>query len=137
MRAIAPPGKFPACSLYMGLPEAFKQQTVEVGETQGKLAVVGWGSTFGPINRGVFNMRAKGLDVSHIHIRHIWPLPRNLGALLKSYEKVLVAEMNNGQMLQLLRGQYLVDAKGLLKVSGQPIKIAEVEDAIRSQLASA
>jgi 2-oxoglutarate ferredoxin oxidoreductase subunit alpha len=113
------------------------EQTVEVGETQGKLAVVGWGSTFGPINRAVFNMRAKGLDVSHIHIRHIWPLPRNLGTLLKSYEKVLVAEMNNGQMLQLLRGQYLVDAKGLLKVSGQPIKIAEVEDAIRSQLASA
>jgi 2-oxoglutarate ferredoxin oxidoreductase subunit alpha len=112
------------------------EQGVEIGETKGKLAVVGWGSTFGPINRGVANMRAKGLDVSHIHIRHVWPLPRNLGALLKNYEKVLVAEMNNGQMLQLLRGQYLVDAKGLLKVSGQPIKIAEVEDAIRSQLAS-
>jgi len=113
------------------------EQGVEIGDTKGKLAVLGWGSTFGPINRAVHNMRTKGLDVSHIHIRHIWPLPRNLGALLKNYEKVLVAEMNNGQMLQLLRGQYLVDAKGLLKVSGQPLKIAEVEDAIRSQLATA
>jgi 2-oxoglutarate ferredoxin oxidoreductase subunit alpha len=112
------------------------EQHVEIGDTKGKLAVVGWGSTFGPINRAVHNMRGKGLDVSHIHIRHVWPLPRNLGALLKSYDKILVAEMNNGQMLQLLRGQYLVDAKGLLKVSGQPIKIAEVEDAIRSQLAA-
>src|SRR6185312_15088460 len=112
------------------------EQGVEAGETKGKLAVIGWGSTFGPINRAVTNMRAKGFDVSHIHIRHIWPLPRNLGDLLKSFEKVLVAEMNNGQMLTLLKSQYLVDAKGLLKVTGQPLKIAEVENAARSLLAS-
>ncbi|MBX7198058.1 MAG: 2-oxoacid:acceptor oxidoreductase subunit alpha [Rhodospirillaceae bacterium] len=110
------------------------EQGVEAGELKGKLAVVGWGSTFGPINRAVSNMRAKGLDVSHIHIRHIWPLPRNLGDLLKNFDKVLVAEMNNGQMLTLLKSQYLIDAKGLLKVSGQPLKIDEVESAIRSQL---
>ena len=110
------------------------EQGVEAGEMKGKLAVVGWGSTFGPINRAVQNMRAKGLDVSHIHIRHIWPLPRNLESLLKGFDKVLVAEMNNGQMLTLLKSQYLVDAKGLLKVSGQPLKIDEVESAIRSQL---
>ena len=113
------------------------EQDVAVGTTKGKLAVVGWGSTFGPINRAVHNMREKeGLDVSHIHIRHIWPLPRNLGALLKNYEKVLVAEMNNGQMLTLLKSQYLVDAKSLLKVSGQPLKIEEVSSAIRSLLGS-
>jgi 2-oxoglutarate ferredoxin oxidoreductase subunit alpha len=110
------------------------EQGVEAGETKGKLAVVGWGSTFGPINRAVQNMRAKGLDVSHIHIRHIWPLPRNLGDLLKGFDKVMVAEMNNGQMLTLLKAQYLVDAKGLLKVSGQPLRIDEVESAIRSHL---
>ena len=112
------------------------EQGVEVGDTKGKVAVIGWGSTFGPINRAVTNARAQGLDVSHIHIRYVWPLPRNLGALLKNYEKVLVAEMNNGQMLTLLKSQYLIDAKGLLKVSGQPLKIAEVESAIRSLLAS-
>ncbi|MSO72584.1 MAG: 2-oxoacid:acceptor oxidoreductase subunit alpha [Rhodospirillaceae bacterium] len=112
------------------------EQGVEVGNTKGKLAVVGWGSTFGPISRAVHNMRDQGLDVSHIHIRHIWPLPRNLGQLLKSFDKVLVAEMNQGQMLTLLKSQYLVDAKGLLKVSGQPLKIEEVTNAIRAQLGS-
>jgi len=61
-------------------------------------------------------------------------LPRNLEVLLKSYDKVLVAEMNKGQMLTLLRSQYVIDAKGLLKVSGQPLKIVEVENAIRAQL---
>jgi 2-oxoglutarate ferredoxin oxidoreductase subunit alpha len=110
------------------------EQGVEVGKAKGKLAVVGWGSTYGPINRAVINMRETGLDVSHIHIRHIWPLPRNLEKILKSFEKVLVAEMNNGQMLTFLKGQYLVDAKGLLKVSGQPLKIDEIENAIRAQL---
>jgi 2-oxoglutarate ferredoxin oxidoreductase subunit alpha len=117
-----------------GIANDIPEQDVEIGDIKGKLAVVGWGSTFGPINRAVHNMRAKGHDVSHIHIRHIWPLPRNLEKLLKSYEKVLVAEMNKGQMLTLLKSQYLVDAKGLLKVSGQPLKIEEVENAIRQQL---
>ena len=100
----------------------------------GKLAVVGWGSTFGPINRAVSNMIARGYSVSHIHIRHIWPLPRNLETLLKSFDKVLVAEMNKGQMMTLIKSQYLIDAKGLLKVTGQPLKIAEVEAAIKKQL---
>ena len=117
-----------------GIANDIPEQGVEIGDTKGKLAVVGWGSTFGPINRAVHNMRAKGHDVSHIHIRHIWPLPRNLEKLLKSYDKVLVAEMNKGQMLTLLKSQYLVDAKGLLKVSGQPLKIEEVENAIKKQL---
>ena len=112
------------------------EQSVELGDTKGKLAVVGWGSTHGPINRAGSNMREQGFDVSHIHIRHVWPLPRNLGQLLKSYEKVLVAEMNNGQMLTLLKSQYLIDAKSLLKVSGQPLKIEEVTSAIRSHLGS-
>ena len=107
-------------------------QVPEIGNTKGKLAVVGWGSTYGPINRAVANMRDQGFDAAHIHIRHIWPLPRNLEALLKSYDKVVVAEMNNGQMLTLLKSQYLLDAKGLLKVSGQPFKIEEVENAIRT-----
>jgi 2-oxoglutarate ferredoxin oxidoreductase subunit alpha len=113
------------------------EQDVALGDAKGKLAVVGWGSTFGPINRAVSNMRDQGYDVSHIHIRHVWPLPRNLGDLLKSYEKVLVAEMNNGQMLTLLKSQYLIDAKSLLKVSGQPLNIEEVSSAIRSQLGAA
>ena len=110
------------------------EQGVEVGDTKGRLAVVGWGSTYGPIYRAVSNVRDKGQDVSHIHIRHIWPLPRNLEQLLKSFDKVLVTEMNNGQMLTFLKGQFLVAAEGLLKVSGQPLKIDEIESAIYTQL---
>lgn len=109
-------------------------QIVELGAESGKLAVVGWGSTFGPIHQAVRRKRAEGADVSHIHIRHIWPLPANLGGLLKSYDKVIVPEMNTGQLKTVLRDQYLVDAKPLNKVSGQPFTIAEIEAAIEEAL---
>ncbi|WEK43926.1 MAG: 2-oxoacid:acceptor oxidoreductase subunit alpha [Candidatus Sphingomonas colombiensis] len=110
-------------------------QQVEVGETSGKLAVVGWGSTYGPILQAVRRARARGLDVSHIHLRHIWPMPANLGPLLKGYDKVLVPEMNTGQLKTVLRDQFLVDAQPLNKVSGQPFRIAEIEAAIEQALA--
>ncbi|KQZ62229.1 2-oxoglutarate ferredoxin oxidoreductase subunit alpha [Sphingopyxis sp. Root1497] len=109
-------------------------QVVELGAEGGKLAVVGWGSTFGPIHQAVRRKRAEGADVSHIHIRHIWPLPANLGELLKSYDKVIVPEMNTGQLKTVLRDQYLVDAKPVNKVSGQPFTIAEIEAAIEGAL---
>jgi len=109
-------------------------QVVELGAEGGKLAVVGWGSTFGPIHQAVRRKRAEGKDVSHVHIRHIWPLPANLGALLKSYDKVIVPEMNTGQLKTVLRDQYLVDAKPVNKVSGQPFTIAEIEAAIEEAL---
>ena len=110
-------------------------QIVELGAESGKLAVVGWGSTFGPIHQAVLRKRAEGADVSHIHIRHIWPLPANLGELLKSYDRVIIPEMNTGQLKTVLRDQYLVDAKPVNKVSGQPFTIAEIEAAIEEALA--
>ena len=109
-------------------------QVVELGAEGGKLAVVGWGSTFGPIHQAVRRKRAEGQDVSHVHIRHIWPLPANLGELLKSYDRVIVPEMNTGQLKTVLRDQYLVDAKPVNKVSGQPFTIAEIEAAIEEAL---
>ncbi|WP_188236141.1 2-oxoacid:acceptor oxidoreductase subunit alpha [Sphingopyxis sp. LK2115] len=109
-------------------------QLVELGAEGGRLAVVGWGSTFGPIHQAVRRKRAEGLDVSHVHIRHIWPLPANLGQLLKSYDKVIVPEMNTGQLKTVLRDQYLVDAQPVNKVSGQPFTIAEIEAAIEEAL---
>ncbi len=109
---------------------AVPNQEVCLGETSGKLAVVGWGSTFGPIHQAVRRARARGVDVSHIHVRHIWPLPANLGALLRGFEHVLVPEMNTGQFKTVLRDQYLVDAQPLTKTSGQPFQIAELEAAI-------
>jgi 2-oxoglutarate/2-oxoacid ferredoxin oxidoreductase subunit alpha len=117
-----------------GIANDIPDQVVEIGTESGELAVVGWGSTYGPISRAVNNMRAQGKDVSHIHLRHIWPLPKNLGALLKSYKKVLVPEMNTGQLITVLRDQFLVPAVGLNKVSGQPFKITEIEDGIRKQI---
>ena len=105
-------------------------QDVVLGDTTGRLAVVGWGSTFGPIHQAVRRARAKGLPVSHIHVRHIWPLPGNLGALLNGFDKVLVPEMNTGQFKTVLRDQLLVDAQSLTKTSGQPFAIAELEEAI-------
>lgn len=105
-------------------------QDVCLGEATGRLAVVGWGSTFGPIHQAVRRARRKGLDVSHIHLRHISPMPSNLGDLLKGYDNILVPEMNTGQLKTVLRDQYLVDAKPLNKVSGQPFRIAEIEAAI-------
>ncbi|WP_298194989.1 2-oxoacid:acceptor oxidoreductase subunit alpha [Novosphingobium sp.] len=118
-----------------GIAAGIPVQDVTLGEAGGKLALVGWGSTYGPIHQAVRRARRKGLDVSHIHVRHVWPLPENLGELLKSYEKVLVPEMNTGQFKTVLRDQYLVDAKPLNKTSGQPFTIAEIEAAIAAALA--
>ena len=117
-----------------GIAQSIPDQDVCLGNPGGKLAVVGWGSTYGPIHQAVGRARAKGQDVSHIHVRHIWPLPQNLGELLKGYDKVLVPEMNTGQFKTVLRDQFLVDAKPLTKTSGQPFTIAEIEAAIEGAL---
>ncbi len=92
--------------------------------------MVGWGSTYGPIRQAVRRAREQGFDVAQIHVRHIWPLPANLGELLRSYDRILVPEMNTGQFKTVLRDQYLVDAEPLTKTSGQPFQIAELEAAI-------
>jgi 2-oxoglutarate ferredoxin oxidoreductase subunit alpha len=118
----------------LGVADSIPEQEVCLGGAGGRLAVVGWGSTFGPIHQAVRRARKRGLDVAHIHIRHIWPLPRNIGDLLRSYERVIVPEMNKGQLKTLLRDQYLVDARPVTKVSGQPFKIAEIEAAIEEAL---
>ena len=117
-----------------GVANDIPLQEVEQGAITGKLAVVGWGSTFGPISHAVNNARADGIEVSHIHLRHIWPLPRNLGGLLAGFEQVLVPEMNHGQLVTLLRSQYLSHAESLSKVTGKPFTVHEVEDEIRLRM---
>lgn len=109
-------------------------QKVEVGPESGRLAVVGWGSTYGPINRAVGSLVERGYDVAHIHLRYLSPMPNNLAEMLRRYDRVLVPEMNNGQLVSLLRAQYLVPAEGLNKVSGQPFKIEEIENAVLARL---
>ena len=109
---------------------AIPLQEVDSGDDTGELAVVGWGSTYGPIRQAVGRWRAKGKKVSHIHVRHIWPLPANLGELLAGFDHVLMPEMNTGQFKTVLRDQLLIDAQSLTKTSGQPFQIAELEAAI-------
>ncbi|MBA4305600.1 MAG: 2-oxoglutarate ferredoxin oxidoreductase subunit alpha [Sphingopyxis sp.] len=117
-----------------GVADSIPDQIVEQGATGAKIAVVGWGSTYGPIAQAVRRKRAEGVDVAHVHIRHIWPMPKNLGDLLKSFDHIIVPEMNTGQLKTVLRDQFLVDAKPVNKVSGQPFTIAEIEAAIESAL---
>ena len=118
----------------LGIANSVPDQELCLGREGAKLAVVGWGSTFGPIHQAVRRAIANGQDVAHVHVRHIWPAPKNLGALLKGFERILVPEMNMGQYKTLLRDQYLVDAQSLTKVSGHPFRIAEIEAAIERAL---
>lgn len=114
-----------------GIAADIPPQTVALGNDRGKLAVVGWGSTFGGIHRAVQIARDEGRDVSHIHIRYLSPFPRNLGELLKRFDRVLVPEMNNGQLVKLLRAEYLIPAESLPKVTGKPFRVTEIAQAIR------
>jgi len=117
--------------------DSIPDQEVCLGREGAKIAVVGWGSTFGPIHQAVRRVIAKGQDVAHVHIRHIWPMPKNMSVLLKGFDHILVPEMNMGQLKTILRDQFLVDAKPLSKVAGQPFRIAEIEGAIDAQLREA
>src|SRR5205809_1287531 len=106
-------------------------QSVALGADHGAIAVVGWGSTYGAVHQAVRRARQDGVDASHIHLRYLSPFPRNLGELLKRFDRVLVPELNNGQLVQLLRATYLVPAEGLNKVQGKPFKVSEIAEAIR------
>jgi 2-oxoglutarate ferredoxin oxidoreductase subunit alpha len=117
-----------------GIANDIPLQEPALGETRGDVAVVGWGSTFGPIHQAVRNLRDQGHSVSHIHLRYLWPLPRNLGDLLKGFDRVLVPEMNNGQLVTVLRAQYLIPAEGINQVTGKPFKVGDIERAIRARM---
>jgi 2-oxoglutarate/2-oxoacid ferredoxin oxidoreductase subunit alpha len=112
------------------LPEA----SVDCGERTGDLAVVGWGSTYGAIEQAVRQARKVGLSVSHIHLRHLSPLPRGLGELLAGFDKVLVPEINNGMLVKVLRAEFLVPAEGYNRVTGKPFRVSELLARIREHL---
>jgi 2-oxoglutarate ferredoxin oxidoreductase subunit alpha len=105
-----------------------------LGEKKGKVLVIGWGSTYGAITAAVKNKIKAGEKVSAIHLRHLNPLPPDLGDIMAGFENVLVPEMNMGQLLKVLRAKYLVPAVGLNKIKGQPFKIVEIESGIDSLL---
>jgi 2-oxoglutarate ferredoxin oxidoreductase subunit alpha len=101
-----------------------------------ELLVLSWGGTYGPVHAGVRRVRASGGKVAHAHLRWLSPFPANLGDVLRSYDRVLVPEMNSGQLLQLIRARYLIDAVGYNRVTGKPFKAGEIADAIQTAGAS-
>jgi len=100
---------------------------VPAGDAEGDLLLVGWGSTYGAITAALRAQREKGRKIGHVHLRHLNPLPKNLGEVLKRYKKVVVPEMNLGQLVWMLRAKYLVDAIRYSKVQGKPFKQSEIE----------
>jgi 2-oxoglutarate ferredoxin oxidoreductase subunit alpha len=111
------------------IPEA-----VPEGDASGDLLIVAWGSTAGPITAAMKAQRQKGRRIGHVHLRYLNPLPRNMGELLKRYKKVLVPEMNMGQLVMLLRAKFLVDAESYGKIQGKPFKQSEIEAKIEELL---
>ena len=96
------------------------------GDTSGKVLVLGWGSTYGAITSATERLRAQGHSVSSAHLRHLNPFPRNLGEVLRSFERIIIPEMNLGQLCTLIRAKYLVDAVAFSKVKGRPFQIREI-----------
>ncbi|NUM31742.1 MAG: 2-oxoacid:acceptor oxidoreductase subunit alpha [Bacteroidetes bacterium] len=106
----------------------------DTGNEKAKLLVLGWGSTYGTIKTAVREAIKEGYDVAHIHLKYINPFPKNLGELLNCYDKVLIPEMNKGQLLQLIRAKYMIDAKGFSKVQGLPFTTIEIKEKIAEML---
>jgi 2-oxoglutarate ferredoxin oxidoreductase subunit alpha len=107
------------------------EQKIDSGPSKGKVLVVGWGSTYGAIKTACAELQAEGKEVSHVHIRYIRPFPKNLGTILKSFDHVLVPEINNGQLVKILRDQFFVDAIPYNKIMGIPITKTELVERIR------
>jgi 2-oxoglutarate ferredoxin oxidoreductase subunit alpha len=107
---------------------------VPAGDPDGDLLIVAWGSTHGSITAAVKSQRALGRRIGHVHLRHLNPLPANLAQIFKRYKKILVPELNMGQLLWLLRAKYLIDAIGLNKIQGRPFKQSELEQKIEEVL---
>jgi 2-oxoglutarate ferredoxin oxidoreductase subunit alpha len=105
------------------------------GAPSGDLLVVGWGSTHGAIQQAVEQANAEGFRVGHAHLRWLNPFPEGLGEALRRYRRVLVPELNLGQLSRMLRDQFLVDAVGLNKVQGRPFKVSEIHQRIMELLA--
>lgn len=116
------------------IAEDIPLQTLDSGPRQGKVLVLGWGSTYGAIKSAVAVLQAEGLAVSHAHLRHLRPFPKNLGEILDGFEQVLIPEINNGQLIRIIRDRYLKDAIGYHKIMGIPIYQDELVSRIRELL---
>ena len=117
-----------------GIANHIPLQTIDTGTEKGKLLVLAWGGTYGTIKSAVKTAREQGLDVSHAHVKYMNPLPKNLGTLIANFETVLIPELNNGQLIKIIRDKYLIDAKGLNKIMGLPFTVEEVLNKIKEMI---
>ncbi len=109
-------------------------QHIDQGPESGMLLLLSWGGTYGIIKSAVADLLEEGLQVAHVHLRYLNPFPRNLGEILGNYKQVLIPELNNGQLIKVIRDQYLIPAKGLNKIQGQPFTTFEIKDKVRELL---
>jgi 2-oxoglutarate ferredoxin oxidoreductase subunit alpha len=117
------------------IAEHIPEQKLDSGAEKGKVLVLGWGSTYGTIKSACKELQDKGVEVSHAHLRYIRPFPKNLGDIIKNFDHVLIPEINNGQLVKIIRDVYFVDAKAYNKIMGIPITKAELVDEINKLLA--
>jgi 2-oxoglutarate ferredoxin oxidoreductase subunit alpha len=110
------------------------EQQIDNGPAKGKILVLGWGSTYGAIKSAVTELLAQGHAVAHAHLRHLRPFPKNLGNIIKNFETVLIPEINNGQLIKIIRDVYFVDAKAYNKIMGVPITKTELVEEIKKYL---
>ena len=110
------------------------EQQLDSGAEKGKLLVIGWGSTYGAIKSAVAELQSQGYEVSHAHLRYVRPFPRNLGNIIKNFDQVLIPEINNGQLIKIIRDKYLVDAKSYNKIMGIPITKGELTEVMKKML---
>ncbi len=117
-----------------GIANHIPLQTIDTGTEKGKLLILGWGSTYGAIKTAVLEARAKGYDVSHAHVRYLKPFPKNLGEVLYNFEHVLIPEMNNGQLVKVIRDKFMIPAIAYNKIQGLPFNAGEIREKIESIL---
>jgi len=110
------------------------EQKLDNGIESGEVLIIGWGSTYGAIKSAVKELLLEGYQVAHAHLRYVRPLPRNLGDMIKNYDRVLIPEINNGQLIKIIRDKYLVDAKGYNKIMGVPITKGELIEVVRKMV---
>ena len=110
------------------------EQKLDNGPEKGKLLIIGWGSTYGAIKSAVIELLEQGYEIAHAHLRYVRPFPANLGDIIKNFDQLLIPEINNGQLIKIIRDKYLVDAKGYNKIMGIPITKGEMIDEVKKML---
>jgi 2-oxoglutarate ferredoxin oxidoreductase subunit alpha len=110
------------------------KQKLDSGPEEGKILVLGWGSTYGAIKSACLELQSEGHAVSHAHLRYVRPFPENLGELMSKFDKVIIPEINNGQLVKIIRDQYLIDAQAYNKIMGVPITKGELIAFVKQEL---